>query len=73
MPRGPNGQRRPADTVKAAHKVFQIAIGEDSDQKPTGKRRSELAGSKARKEAITDERRKEITKKAANSRWRQHG
>ena len=35
MPRGPKGERRPADTHAAAIKVARIAVGEDEDQVPT--------------------------------------
>lgn len=69
MPRGPNGVKRPAGVVECAHDVFQIAIGEKEDRKPSGRRRSGLAGAKARKETLTKDERSAIAKKAANARW----
>ena len=69
MPRGPKGEKRPAGAVECAHEVFQIAIGEKTDKVPSGKRRSGIAGAKARNEALTKEQRREIAKKAANARW----
>lgn len=68
MPKGPDGQKRPADTVGAAVKVARIATGEEvEDDKPAkGK-----AGGKARASALTPERRKQIAEKAAKARWRQ--
>jgi hypothetical protein len=51
--------------------VAQIATGEIEDTKLTtpGCRKSGLAGSHARAESLTPERRKEIAKKAAEARW----
>ena len=71
MPKGPQGQKRPADTIGAAVMVAQIATGEIEDTKLTtpGRRKSGLAGSRARNESLTPERRKEIAKKAAEVRW----
>lgn len=38
LPRGPKGQKRPADVVSNATKVVRIATGEDDDGAPvTGK------------------------------------
>ena len=70
MPRAPNGERRSADLAQRAHKVRQIAVGEDSDDRPSGKRRSGLAGAKARKQSLTEKERSEIARKAAQVQWR---
>ncbi len=72
MPRGPNGEKRPADTVQAAFKVFQIAVGDDKDEPSAQPRRRNgpRAGGKARAEKLTDEERTAIAKKAAAARWR---
>ena len=32
MPRGPKGERRPADVIGAAVKVMRIATGEESEE-----------------------------------------
>lgn len=69
MPRGPKGEKRPAGLVECAHEVFQIAIGEKEDEAPSGKRRSGLAGAKARVQATTLEERKNIAALAARKRW----
>ena len=75
MPKGPKGERRPADVIGAAVKVGRIAIGEDADTVPDdGKNKAaqELGklGGAARAKSMTAERRKEIAKKAAKSRWK---
>lgn len=69
MRRGPNGERRPGDMAQVAHRVFQIAIGEAKDEKPSGRRKSGLAGAKARKKSLTASERSAIAKKAAAARW----
>ena len=68
-PRGPSGEKRPAETVQAAHRVFAIAVGDIEDNKPSGRTRSGKAGAKARAEALSSEQRREIAKKASNARW----
>lgn len=75
MPRGPRGERRPADAIGCAIMVAQIATGEiESDvQAPSGKARSGRAGAKARAESLTGEQRQEIAKTAAAARWRKVG
>ena len=69
MPRGPKGEKRPAGVVECAHEVFQIAVGEKEDKMSVKGRAGGLIGGKARKKALTPERRKEIAEKAANARW----
>jgi len=66
MPRGPNGERRPADTNACAVSVARIATGEAEDNK-AAKRGS--AGGKARAERMSAQERKEIAKRAAGARW----
>jgi hypothetical protein len=68
MRRGPNGERRTGDVAQVAYRVFQIAIGEEKDQK-SGRRRSGLAGAKARKNSLSASKRSAIAKKAAAVRW----
>lgn len=72
MPKGPNGERRPADTHSCAVMVAKIATGEigDTPGVAPGRRRSGEAGAKARAEKLTGEERREIAKKAAAARWR---
>jgi hypothetical protein len=70
MPRGPNGERRSGDVAQVAHKVFRIAIGDERDAKPSGRRNSGLAGAAARSHSLTKEERQAIARKAAEARWR---
>jgi len=71
MPKGPNGETRPADTIGCAVKVMRIATGEEEDARyvTPGRKRSGIAGSSARSEKLSDERRKEIAYHAAQARW----
>jgi hypothetical protein len=76
MPRGPKGEKRPADVIGAAVMVGRIATGEidESGLPPDdGKDPAAVAlgrkGGKARAEGMTAKRRKEIAKKAAAKRW----
>lgn len=71
MPRGPRGERRPADVVGCAITIAKIAIGEvtETHKKPNGMTRSGRAGAKARARKLTPARRREIAKKAASARW----
>ena len=71
MPRGPQGQRRPADGVGCAVRVAQIATGEieEAPVKKTGRVRSGHAGAKARAKKLSAEKRSDIAKKASAARW----
>ena len=69
MPKGPNGQKRPADAIGCAVMVAKIATGECEDTHTSGRKRSGLAGAKARNAALSAEKRSEIAKAAANARW----
>ena len=72
MPKGPQGQRRPADIIGTAVKVARIATGEIEDDTPTRSAAAELGakGGKARAAKLSKKRRAEIAKKAAASRWK---
>ena len=74
MPKGPQGQRRPADVIGAAVRVMRIATGEeeeDRDDTPASAAATlgKLGGA-ARARKLSPEKRKEIAKNAANSRWK---
>lgn len=75
MPKGPKGEKRPADVIGAAIMVAKIATGEieESPPKDDGKDPDAKAlgakGGRARAEAMSPERRAEIAKKAAAKRW----
>lgn len=71
MPKGPKGQRRPADTVSNAIKVARIATGEDNEEvAPPAKRKAGQAGAKSRAAKLTPEQREEIARVAAQARWK---
>ena len=76
MPRGPKGEKRPADVIGAAVMVGRIATGEIDETATTedGKNAAAVAlgrmGGKKRAEGMSAKRRKEIAKKAAASRWK---
>ena len=71
MPKGPRGEKRPADVVANAVHVMKIATGEIEDElkEPSGRVRSGEAGAKARATSLSSTKRKEIAKKAADARW----
>lgn len=73
MPKGPQGQKRPADVIGAAIMVAKIATGEIEDTiRPEEKeytRRAGLKGGKARAEKLSGQKRSEIAKNAAAARW----
>lgn len=75
MPKGPKGQKRPADTIGAAIKIAKIATGEIEDDKPEDDGKDPAAkalgkkGGAARAKKLTAEQRSEIAKKAAKKRW----
>ena len=73
MPKGPRGEKRPADAIGTAIMVAKIATGEVEDE------RDELTsaaaqlgrkGGKKRAENMTPERRAEIARKGAAARWK---
>jgi hypothetical protein len=71
MPRGPQGQKRPADAIGAAIMVAKIATGEIVEplKRVSGKTRSGRAGGKARAEKLTADQRSTIARNAADRRW----
>lgn len=74
MPKGPNGERRPADAIGLAVLVGRIATGEvDDNAVDDGKDPAAKAlgarGGKARAASMTDEERANVAKKAAAARW----
>ena len=78
MPKGPKGEKRPADVIGAAIKVARIATGEDEDTPVTpeseGKDAAAVSmgkrGGAARAAKLSPEKRVEIAKKAADRRWK---
>lgn len=75
MPKGPKGQKRPADVISNAVHIMKIATGEvDETLMDDGKNKAAVAlGSKgglARAKRLGVRRRKEIARKAAAARWK---
>ncbi len=75
MPRGPKGEKRPADVIGAAVKVMKIATGEaEEEYTDDGKNKAAQAlgrkGGAARAEKLSPQRRREIARKAARARWK---
>ena len=75
MPKGPQGQKRPADVIGNAIKVARIATGEEVEAlTEDGKDKAAVSlgkrGGKARAEKLSPARRKKIAKEAAAARWK---
>jgi hypothetical protein len=72
VPKGPNGQKRPADAIGLAVLIGKIATGEVEDDRADTKSAAAQLGSlggKKRAANMTPERRKEIAQNAADKRW----
>jgi hypothetical protein len=72
MPKGPQGQKRPADVIGNAVKVMRIATGDETEDTPsTASAAAQLGklGGAARARNLTAERRAEIARNAAAKRW----
>jgi hypothetical protein len=72
VPKGPNGQKRPADAIGLAVMIGKIATGEIEDARDdvaSAAAQMGKLGGKARAANMTPERRKEIAKAAAAKRW----
>ncbi len=73
MPKGPRGEKRPADVVGTAVRVARISVGDEPDDRkdmpPTPGQQLGKLGGAARAEKLTREQRVEIAKKAAAKRW----
>ena len=77
MPRGPKGEKRPADAVGAAVMVAKIATGEIKDElTDDGKNKAAVElgrkGGQARAKKLSKKRRADIARKAAAERWSTH-
>lgn len=74
MPKGPAGQKRPADVVSNAVHVMRVLTGEAADDAPDDgkdKAAQEMGrkGGAARAASMSPERRAEIARAAAAKRW----
>jgi hypothetical protein len=77
MPKGPKGEKRPADVIGAAVMIGRIATGEIEDEaSDDGKNKAaqELGrkGGAARAKSLTKEKRAEIARTAATTRWKKN-
>lgn len=76
MPKGPKGQKRPADVIGNAVQVMRIATGEIEESGVTDDGKNKAAvelgrmGGQARARALSPKRRRAIAKKAALARHR---
>ena len=72
VPRGPKGEKRPADVVGNAVHVMRIATGEIEENTGEAPKRSKggKIGGVARAKALTAEQRSEIAHAAAAARWK---
>lgn len=72
MPKGPRGEKRPADAIGRAVMIAKIATGEIEEGREAASSAAAQLGSlggKKRAENMTAERRVEIAKTAAAKRW----
>ena len=74
MPKGPKGEKRPADVIGTAIKVAKIATGQiEDEQLDDGKSKAAVElgrkGGQARAKKLTPEQRSEIARRAAKIRW----
>jgi hypothetical protein len=71
MPKGPKGQKRPADVNAAAVMVAKIATGEIQEDLPDPRRvAAGRRGGPARARSLTPAQRSEIASVAAETRWK---
>lgn len=72
MPKGPQGQKRPADAIGLAVLIGKIATGEIEDVVTPEDHRSKggKRGGAARAAALTPEQRSDIAQIAAAARWK---
>lgn len=73
MPKGPKGQKRPADVIGNAVKVMRIATGDDQEEPADGKNKAAVSlgkrGGDARAKKLSPKERQEIASRAAKLRW----
>ena len=72
MPKGPKGEKRPADVIGAAIMAAKIATGEIVEPVSVRSAAAVLGsrGGDARAAKLSKKRRKDIAKKAAATRWK---
>mgnify|MGYP006935486077 FL=1 len=75
MPKGPRGEKRPADVIGNAIKVARLAVGDEEetvidDGKDPAAKALGAKGGAARAKSLTADQRSKIAKKAAAKRWK---
>lgn len=72
MPKGPKGEKRPADVIGNAVHIMRIATGqiEEKPSKAPGRAIGGKKGGKARADKLSANERAAIAKKAASARWK---
>jgi hypothetical protein len=74
MPRGPKGEKRPADVIGNAVHVMRIAIGELREEVDREKETEAAAmgrkGGQARASKLSSKERRKIAANAAAARWK---
>ncbi|MBP9893607.1 MAG: RNA-binding protein [Planctomycetes bacterium] len=75
MPKGPRGEKRPADVIGNAIKVARLAVGDEEetvidDGKDPAAKALGAKGGRARAESLSPAERSKIAKKAAAKRWK---
>ncbi len=71
MPRGPKGEKRPADAIGAAIMVAKIATGEIEDALPKTRRaEGGKVGGRARAANLSQAERRAIAETGAAARWK---
>ena len=71
MPEGPRGEKRPAVAIGRAVMVAKITTGEIEDERELSSAAAQLGrkGGQKRAATMTPERRREIARDAAKTRW----
>jgi hypothetical protein len=74
MPKGPKGEKRPADVIGNAIKVARLATGEETEElTDDGKDKAAVSlgrrGGRARAAGMTAKRRSDVARDAALARW----
>lgn len=73
MPKGPKGEKRPADVIGNAVRVMEIATGqaeEEFEGKDKAAQQLGRKGGKARAKKLTAKQRSDIARTAAAHRWK---
>ena len=76
MPKGPQGQKRPADAISNAVRVMRIAAGETKETGQTADGKSKAAvelgrkGGAARAMSLSARKRRDIARKGDAARWK---